>query len=57
VLDDVGFVLLRSLASDALGTLLGGEDGAARVRDARRDLARWRIDRERAIACTLPGAW
>ncbi len=56
-LDEAGMPLMRMLADDALGTLLGGDEGSERVLRARERLDGWRIDRARAIACTFPGAW
>lgn len=56
-LDDAGMPLLRTLVDDALGSLIGGDEGAARVAKARAQLRDWRVSRDGAIACTLPGAW
>ena len=53
-LDDAGMILMRTLADDALGSLLGGDEGAELVRAARDRLRGWRVDRDRAVACTLP---
>ena len=56
-LDEAGMPLLRALVDDALGSLIAGDEGRERVRRAQALLHDWRVDRDRAIACTLPGAW
>lgn len=56
-LEDAGMILMRVLADDALGCLLGGDEGALLVSSARDTLRAWRVDRHRAMACTLPGRW
>jgi hypothetical protein len=56
-MDDAGMILQRTLADDALGTLLGGDEGRALVTSARERLRQWRVDRERAMATILPGGW
>ena len=56
-LDDAHMILMRTLVDDALGTLLGGDEGGALVRSARQQLGAWRFDRDCVMACTLPGSW
>lgn len=56
-LDDAGMPLLRTLAELALGRATGGDEGALLVRAAESRLEGWRIDRDTALACTLPGVF
>lgn len=56
-LDEADMILQRGLVDDALGTLLGGDEGAALVRSLRERLAELRVDRRWAMATMLPGRW
>jgi hypothetical protein len=54
-LDEAGMPLMRALATHALGRTLGGDEGAIHVREAATHFRAWRVDRDVALACTLPG--
>lgn len=56
-LADAGMPLLGALVEDASGVLEAGDAGRERSRAARDKLRAWRVDRDVAMACTLPGAW
>jgi hypothetical protein len=56
-LDDAKMPLLRVLVDDALGSMVGGDEGRELSLAARARLREWRVDRDRAMACNLPGAW
>ncbi|MBX3220476.1 MAG: protein kinase [Labilithrix sp.] len=56
-LADAGMPLLGTLVELALGRTIAGDEGAVLVRAAEARLEGWRVDRDTALACTLPGVF
>ena len=56
-LQEAGMPNMLALAEIALGRLVGGDEGRALEAGTDERFRRWRIRREQALACALPGTW